>query len=156
VTLLHPGRSAEIFIGETKLGFLGEIHPLLEDEWGLERPVVFELDFDILAKHSSENIIARSYARFPAMQRDLAVIVSDEVPAEDIKNRIVEMGGELLNKVEIFDVYKGNQVTAGSKSLAFALKYQSQDRTLTDEEVSKLNFAILEAIQMEFGAEWRK
>lgn len=154
--LLHPGRSAEIFIGQTKVGFLGELHPLLEGEWELERPVVFELDFDVLAKHSSENIIARSYARFPAMQRDLAVVVSDEVSAEDIKHRIVEIGGELLNKVEIFDVYKGNQVAAGSKSLAFALKYQSQERTLTDEEVSKLNFVILEAIQKEFGAEWRK
>lgn len=154
--LLHPGRSAEIFLNKQNLGFMGEVHPEIAEEWGLERPVLFELDFGLLFEHSSEAIAAKSYPRFPAVQRDLAVVVPDEIPAEDIKKRIMELGGELLKNVEIFDVYKGQPVPPGHKSLAFAMRYQSAERTLTDEEVNDLNSHILKGIQQEFGAQWRK
>lgn len=154
--LLHPGRSAEIFIGDEQVGFMGEIYPKLDEEWGLLRPILFELDFSVLFGCASPEIIARSYPRFPAIQRDLAVVVPEEIAAGDIKQRIYELGGELLQQVEIFDLYKGDPVPSGHKSLAFTMRYQSAERTLKDEEVSALNSRILEGIQQEFGAEWRK
>ena len=154
--LLHPGRSAEIFYQGDCLGFLGEIYPRLDEELGLLQPVIFELDFALLFKHSSLDIVARSYPRFPAIQRDLAVVIPEEIPAEAIKKRVFELGGDLLKEVEIFDVYKGQPVPAGHKSLALTMRYQSVERTLKDEEVNAFNSNILAGIQQEFKAEWRK
>lgn len=155
-TLLHPGRSAEILLKGEVVGFIGEIYPQLDEEWGLQRPVLFELDFAALFRNFNPAIIAKSYPRFPGIQRDLAVVVPLEVPAEDIKKRIFELGGELLKEVEIFDVYQGQSISQGHKSLAVTMRYQSAERTLIDEEVNLLNSKILVGIQQEFGAEWRK
>lgn len=154
--LLHPGRSAEIFLNDEYLGFMGELFPQLDEELGLQRPVVFELDFALLFKHSSLDIVAKSYPRFPAIQRDLAVVVPEEIPAEGIKKRVYELGGDLLKEVEIFDVYQGESIPAGHKSLALTMRYQSVERTLKDEEVNTFNSNILLGIQQEFKAEWRK
>ena len=154
--LLHPGRSAEIYLNDKYLGFMGEIYPQLNEEWGLQQPIIFELDFSILLKHASLDIVAKSYPRFPAIQRDLAVVIPEDIPAEAIKKRVFELGGELLKEVEIFDVYKGQPVPAGHKSLALTMRYQSSERTLKDEEVNAFNSNILAGIQQEFKAEWRK
>jgi phenylalanyl-tRNA synthetase beta chain len=155
-TLLHPGRSAEIFLNDQSLGIVGEIYPQLDEEWGLQRPVLFELDFATLYRDYNPVIIAKSYPRFPAIQRDFAVVVPLELPAGNIKKKVYELGGELLKEVEIFDVYQGQPVPQGHKSLALTMRYQSEERTLKDEEVNALNSEILTAIQKEFGAEWRK
>jgi len=154
--LLHPGRSSEIFLNDEYLGFIGEIYPQLDAELGLQRPIIFELDFALMFKHSSLEIIAKSYPRFPAIQRDLAVVVPEEIPAEGIKKRVYELGGDLLKEVEIFDVYQGESIPAGHKSLALTMRYQSGERTLKDEEVNTFNSNILAGIQQEFKAEWRK
>lgn len=154
--LLHPGRSAEIFLKGESLGFLGEIYPQLDQEWDLERPILFELDFAVLFKHYDPAIIARSYPRFPGIQRDFAVVVPVGIPAENIQKRVRELGGELLAEAEIFDVYQGQNIPQGHRSLALTMRYQSAERTLTDEEVNGLNSKILTGIQQEFGAEWRK
>lgn len=154
--LLHPGRSAEVYIGSEYLGFLGEIYPGLDEEWNLEQPVLFELDFARLFNHYNPGIVAKSYPRFPAILRDLAIIAPEGVPADKIKNRVMDLGGELLKEVEIFDVYKGQPVPERYRSLALGLRYQSKERTLKDEEVNDLNSQILAAIEQEFGAEWRK
>lgn len=155
-TLLHPGRSAEIVLQGKPCGFIGEIYPQLDDEFGLQKPILFELDFASLLNNYNPTIIAKSYPRFPAIQRDLAVVVPLEVPAESIKKRVFELGGELLKEVEIFDVYQGQPVPEGHKSLALTMRYQSAERTLKDEEVNTYNSNILAGIQQEFGAEWRK
>lgn len=154
--LLHPGRSAEIILNGECLGFIGEIYPQLDEEWGLERPVLFELDFTILFKNSNSVIIGKSYPRFPAIQRDLAVVIPESIPAESIKKKVFALGGELLKEVEIFDVYQGQSIPEGHKSLALTMRYQSEERTLKDEEVNTINSNILTGIQQEFGAEWRK
>ncbi len=135
---------------------MGEIYPQLDDAWGLQRPILFELDFAALFRNFNPTIIAQSYPRFPAIQRDLAVVVPLEVPAEDIKKRVFDLGGELLKEVEIFDVYQGQPVPEGHKSLALTMRYQSAERTLKDEEVNTFNSNILAGIQQEFGAKWRK
>ncbi len=154
--LLHPGRSAEISLNGEYLGFMGELFPQLDEEMGLQRPVVFELDFALLFKYSCLDIVAKSYPRFPAIQRDLAVVVPEEIPADGIKKRVYELGGDLLKEVEIFDVYQGESIPAGYKSLALTMRYQSVERTLKDEEVNIFNSNILAGIQQEFKAEWRK
>lgn len=154
--LLHPGRSADVYLAGKCLGYLGEIHPALEKEWGLERAALFELDVQALFGETRSTVRAESIPRFPAIQRDLAVVVPQEVQAEAIIARVKKLGGELLQKAEIFDVYKGKTIPEGRKSLAFSLRYQSLERTLTDEEVNLLNSRILEGIQQEFAAEWRK
>lgn len=155
-SLLHPGRSAEIFISGESVGFLGEIYPQLDVKWDLQRPILFDLDFNTLHRNATQAIIAKSYPRFPAIQRDLAVVVPEEIPAEDIKKRVLQLGGDFLKEVEIFDVYQGSPVPSGHKSLALSMRYQSIERTLTDEEINTFNSGILAGIQQEFGAQWRK
>lgn len=155
-SLLHPGRSADIYIKNQCVGFLGEMHPSLEKEWGLERAVLFELKIAPLFEYLRQTVRARSIPRFPAIQRDLAVVVARETQAEAVMAKIRKLGGDLLQQVEIFDVYTGKPIPEDRKSLAFMLRYQSLERTLTDEEVNLLNSRILEGIQQEFAAEWRK
>ncbi|MFZ3132654.1 MAG: phenylalanine--tRNA ligase subunit beta [Desulfosporosinus sp.] len=155
-SLLHPGRSADVFIENQRIGFLGEMHPSLEKEWGLERVVLFELEFTPLFVRMRQTVRACSIPRFPAIQRDLAVVVPLETQAGAVLSEIRKLGGELLQQVEIFDVYTGKPIPDDRKSLAFMLRYQSLERTLTDEEINILNSRILEGIQQEFAAEWRK
>ncbi|ODA39777.1 phenylalanine--tRNA ligase subunit beta [Desulfosporosinus sp. BG] len=154
--LLHPGRSADIYLQNQCVGFLGEMHPSLEKEWELERVVLFELEFNPLFARMRQTVRAHSIPRFPAIQRDIAIVVASETAAEAVMSKMRKLGGELLQQVKIFDVYRGKPIPDDHKSLAFALRYQSLERTLTDEEVNLLNSRILEGIQQEFGAEWRK
>jgi len=155
-SLLHPGRSADVYLQNQCLGFLGEMHPSLEKEWGLERVVLFELEFNPLFARMRQTVRAHSIPRFPAIQRDLAIVVALETQADAVMLKMRKLGGELLQQVEIFDVYTGKPVPDDRKSLGFMLRYQSLERTLTDEEVNILNSRILEGIQQEFAAEWRK
>ena len=155
-SLLHPGRSADIFIRNQYVGFLGELHPSLEKEWELERVVLFELKLAPMLAHLRQTVRAHSIPRFPAIQRDLAVVVARETQAGAVMSKIRKLGGELLQQVELFDVYTGKPIPEDRKSLAFMLRYQSLERTLTDDEVNLLNSRILEGIQQEFAAEWRK
>lgn len=155
-SLLHPGRSADVYLQNQCVGFLGEMHPSLEKESGLERVVVFELELTPLFTQMRQTVRAHSIPRFPAIQRDLAVVVVKETSAAAVMSKIRKLGGELLKQVEIFDVYTGKPISEDRKSLAFSLRYQSLERTLTDEEVNSLNSCILEGIMQEFGAEWRK
>lgn len=154
--LLHPGRSADVFLQKRCIGFIGEIHPSLGKKWDIERAVVFELEVSPLFAGMKQTIRARSIPRFPAVLRDLAVVVSVETQASAVMSKIRKLGGDLLQQVEIFDVYTGKPIPDDRKSLAFSLRYQSLERTLTDEEVNMLSSRILEGIQQEFGAEWRK
>ena len=155
-SLLHPGRSADVYLQNQCVGFLGEMHPSLEKEWGLERVVLFELEFTSLFARMRQTVRAHSIPRFPAIQRDLAVVVALETQADAVMAKMRKLGGELLQQVEIFDVYTGKPIPDDRKSLAFMLRYQSLERTLTDEEINILNSRILEGIQQEFAAEWRK
>lgn len=155
-SLLHPGRSTELLIKEQVLGFMGEIYPGLDEEWDLQKPVLFEIDLKTLVENADPTILAKYYPRFPAIQRDLAIVIPLETPANELKQRILALGGELLKEVEVFDVYQGQSIPSGHRSLALTMRYQSGDRTLTDEEVNNLNLHILTQIQQEFGAEWRK
>jgi phenylalanyl-tRNA synthetase beta chain len=152
---LHPGRTAAVEIDGAPIGWLGEIHPLVAREWDLEAAVGFEVDAAALIGASSlgeetyEDVTA-----FPAAQQDLAVVVSTDVSAAEVRSAVLAGGGEMLRQASVFDLYEGEQVGEGRKSLGLRLVFRSSERTLTDEEVVVLRAKIVELL-CDLGGELR-
>jgi phenylalanyl-tRNA synthetase beta chain len=141
---LHPGRTASILAGdERKLGWIGEVHPLVARAWDLEGAVTaFEFDFDLLAELAPRVPRFEPLSPYPSVTQDIAVVVDDDVLAAEVEAAVHEGGGDLLERVTLFDVYRGEQVGEGKKSLALRLEFRAPDRTLTDEEVAERRAAI--------------
>jgi phenylalanyl-tRNA synthetase beta chain len=145
---LHPGRSGRVLVEGEEAGWLGEIHPLVCRAWDLEAAAGFEVDLAPLAAASPlgeetyEDVIS-----YPAVHQDVAVVVDEVVPAAEVRASVLEGGGELLRSAEVFDLYRGEQVGQGRKSLALRLTFRAADRTLTDEEVAERRRAIESAVQ---------
>ena len=161
---LHPGRSAEVLAGgrgsgsatsdPVRLGFVGEVHPLVAAEWDLERTAVFAIDVGKLAAASPPVPAFKAFASVPALRQDLAVILPDQVAAALLLERVKEAGGEVLDDVSVFDVYIGPQVGEGRRSLALALSFRGQEKTLTDQDVVPARARIVAALG-ELGGELR-
>jgi phenylalanyl-tRNA synthetase beta chain len=144
--LLHPGKTAS-----TGADVLGEIHPReLDGEWG-----AFELDLGLLFEAAGGPVTYHDVITFPAVRQDIAVAVSEEVPVGDLVASAQEAVGEELREIRVFDVYRGDQVGHGRKSVAFSVAYQASDRTLTDEDAARLRNAIVDVLAERFGAELR-
>jgi phenylalanyl-tRNA synthetase beta chain len=140
---LHPGRSARVLIGGADAGWIGEVHPLICREWDIEAAVAFEVELAALVGAASAGEERfEDVTTFPAVYQDLAVVVPDEVTAAAVRSSILAAGGELLRAVRVFDLYQGEQLQAGHKSLALRLEFRAADRTLTDEEVTASRSAI--------------
>ncbi|MGH2716816.1 MAG: phenylalanine--tRNA ligase subunit beta [Thermoleophilaceae bacterium] len=142
---LHPGRAASILgPGERKLGWLGELHPLVARDWEVPGPVAgFEIDVEAVLQLRAEcDDSYTDVTSFPSVLQDIAVVVPEEVPAAEVEQAIRAGGGELLAAVALFDLYRGEQAGAGNKSLALRLEFRAPDRTLTDEEVARRREAI--------------
>ena len=142
---LHPGRQASVVSAEgVELGWIGEIHPLVLREWELQGPASgFELDAGLLHELTAGHIATYSdVTSFPAVLQDIAVIVPDDVPAARLAEVVRAGAGELLADLRVFDLYRGEQVGEGNKSLALRLEFRAPDRTLTDEEVAERRAAI--------------
>jgi phenylalanyl-tRNA synthetase beta chain len=141
---LHPGRAASIVAADrTELGWLGELHPLVLREWELDGPVAgFELNVDTLLELAPHAPTYSDVTSFPAVLQDIAVIVPEDVPAARLAEVVRAGGGELLASLRLFDLYHGEQVGEGNKSLALRLEFRAPDRTLTDEEVGERRAAI--------------
>ncbi|MGE5819014.1 MAG: phenylalanine--tRNA ligase subunit beta [Deltaproteobacteria bacterium] len=155
VQALHPGRAAALYCGERRLGYLGEIHPDVCDELGLPRFLAFELDFDGLLQYAPRRITARPLPRFPAVERDLAVVVDRAFPSQQIISWVESLGESLIKRIEVFDQYLGSPIPEGKKSLAYKISYRADDRTLTDAEVHAVHQRIVQKIGDVFGAELR-
>lgn len=155
---LHPGRSAEITLGVELLGYLGEIHPREAMERDLSEPcVVSELDLEKLVAYGfSPRTTIEPPPRFPAIRRDLALVLDREFPAELVVKTVREAAPQLLESAAVFDVYEGGSIAQGKKSVALALTYRAKDRTLTDEEVNRVHAALVEQARMRLGAELRQ
>jgi len=152
---LHPGSAASVLAGdETELGWVGELHPLVTRAWELPGPAAgFELDLDALASVAGGTTDTyRDVTTFPAVLQDIAVVVPDGVSAAEVERAVRSGGGDLLAAVSLFDVYRGEQVAAGSRSLALRLEFRVSDRTLTDDEVSERRAAIEREVQGLGGA----
>jgi phenylalanyl-tRNA synthetase beta chain len=145
---LRPGRAARLAIGGLDAGWLGELHPLVCREWDIGPATAFQVGL-------AELVAASSYGReryedvttYPAVREDLAIVVEEEVPAARVREVVLSGGGELLRGAEVFDLYRGEQVGEGRKSIALRLEFRAPDRTLTDAEVAERRAAITEALR---------
>jgi phenylalanyl-tRNA synthetase beta chain len=153
---MHPGKTAVITKGEAVLATIGEVHPKVLGAFDIHRKVyVFEMDMAVLAKEARLIGTYQQLPKFPAMTRDLALILPDTVDALEVMETIKHRGGALLSDVKLFDVYTGGQIPEGFKSLAFSLCFRSHERTLTDEEVDAANKKILAHLEKTFEAKLR-
>ncbi|HET6999031.1 MAG TPA: phenylalanine--tRNA ligase subunit beta [Solirubrobacterales bacterium] len=147
---LHPGRAAAVLIDGVPVGWIGEIHPLVCRDWDVEAAVGFEIATAALVGAATVGEeVYEDVTTFPAVDQDLAVVVPVEVTAVAVHDAVLEGGGELLREARVFDLYEGEQLGEGRKSLALRLEFRAPDRTLTDEEVARLRDSIkaeLEAI----------
>ncbi|HDE5657631.1 phenylalanine--tRNA ligase subunit beta [Staphylococcus aureus] len=148
---LHPGRTAEILLENKVVGFIGELHPTLAADNDLKRTYVFELNFDALMAVSVGYINYQPIPRFPGMSRDIALEVDQNIPAADLLSTIHAHGGNILKDTLVFDVYQGEHLEKGKKSIAIRLNYLDTEETLTDERVSKVQ-AEIEVALIEQGA----
>ena len=153
----HPGRCAQVSVGGGVVGVMGELHLVVRDAFDLpEQPVcVLEFDLEALLTQVGEVRTMQPIPRFPSVSQDLAVVVDEDLPAQVVEEAIVEAGGRLLRRAELFDLYRGEQIPPGKKSLAYSLTYQAEDRTLTDDEVAKVQERIVRRLAEELGAELR-
>jgi phenylalanyl-tRNA synthetase beta chain len=149
-----PGRTTEVVVGEMVIGLVGEVHPRVAAEFGVDATVaMFEVDLEALLTHVPEVVHYEAVSPYPAVEEDLAVTVAEDVAAA----RVVELiaASPLVKSVRVFDVYSGDPIPAGKKSLAFAITYQSGKETLTDADVAKQRGRIVERLRRELGAEPR-
>jgi len=155
-SFLHPYRRAEIKIGEQTVGYLGELHPLTLEAYDLkERVYVLEIDLTLLDRLPRREGRAYFLPRYPFVVRDLAFIVKEEIPVALLEEVIAEAGGEILRDFHLFDLYTGEQIPPGHKSLAYSLVYQSEQHTLTEEEINASLKRILDLLRERFGVELR-
>jgi phenylalanyl-tRNA synthetase beta chain len=149
----HPGRCAEVSVEGKVIGHAGELHPKVCQAFGLPaRSSAVELDLDALIAAGPQSVEAKPFSSYPVAKEDVALIVPAEVPAADVEAALVEGAGELLESIRLFDLYTGEQIGEGSKSLAFALRFRAPDRTLTETEVAAARQAAVQVAVDRFGA----
>ncbi|MBD2090555.1 phenylalanine--tRNA ligase subunit beta [Microcoleus sp. FACHB-1515] len=157
---LHPGRTASLWIRGERLGTFGQLHPQLRQSRGLPDAIyVFELDLDVLLDAlDRDDLITpqfQPYSPYPASDRDLAFFVPTQVSVAELERVMRKAGGNLLDRVELFDEYRGANVPEGKRSLAFRLTYRASDRTLTDTDVEPVQQKVREALEEKFQVELR-
>jgi len=155
---LHPGRSAIVTLDGAAIGLIGELHPAEAMRLDLNDPcAVYELDLSSLIAYGfSPRKTFQPPPKYPAIRRDLALVMDRNFPADMVIKVIWECGASLLEGIEVFDVYEGTAVAAGKKSMALACRYRAKDRTLTDEEVNRIHAVLVEQARMRLGAELRQ
>ncbi|MBS1245710.1 MAG: pheT, partial [Chloroflexi bacterium] len=153
----HTGRAARFIVGEKEIGVFGELHPLVRQAFDLpQQPVcAAEFDLDALLDMSLGAHAYQAVSRFPAVREDIAVVVDEVITAAQVEAAIWSAGGKLLRDVRLFDLYRGEQVGAGRKSLAYRLVYQADDRTLTDDDATKIRGRIIKTLERELSATLR-
>ena len=150
----HPGRCAALKVEGEIVGYAGELHPQVVKDMGLPaRTCAMELDIDALP--FSENLPAPVLSSFPTLHQDIALVVDEELPAEKVRRTLEEGAGELLESVELFDVFRDEKLGESKKSLAFKMFFRAADRTLTDEEVNTHRLAAAELASERLGAQMR-
>ena len=149
----HPGRCAAVYAGGEYLGRFGQVHPLVAKNYGVsEELYAAELDFPAMFAHRTTELYYAPLPRFPAVMRDISLVCDDALTAGELEKCIRRAGGEYLESVEVFDVYKGANIPEGKKSISFALALRAGDQTLTDDHADEAVAAILGALAREYGA----
>ncbi|MFF2090984.1 phenylalanine--tRNA ligase subunit beta [Paenibacillus sp. NPDC058174] len=156
----HPGRTAAVVLetarGAQTIGYVGQLHPALQHDSDLADTYVLEIGLDELYEQAEFDIEYKALPRYPAMQRDIAVVLDRSVPAADLTASAWATAGELLESVRVFDVFTGEKLGTDKKSVALSLVYRHADRTLTDEEVTELHGKVVAELEQSFAAELRK
>ena len=153
---MHPGKTAFFKKGRDVIAVLGEIHPTVAANFGIGQSVyVFEMDAETLLRYRKKKATIKALPKYPASTRDLAILVDADLTTAEIERVIAKKGGSYFRGATLFDVYEGKQVGEGKKSMAFHLHFQSDDKTLTDEEVDAAFAAILQAAEEQLHAQLR-
>lgn len=157
---MHPGRTAAIVLeterGPETIGYVGQVHPALQLEHDLQDVYVLEMELAPLYDAANFDIAYKSLPRYPAMQRDIAVVLNREIEVGKLIDAVRETAGELLESVNVFDIYTGEKLGTEKKSVALSLVYRHDARTLTDEEVTELHGRVVAKLEQSFAAELRK
>lgn len=152
----HPGRCAKISAGGKTLGLIGEIHPAVGRKYGIETPVyIGELDFENVFLNIGTDVKFKELPKYPAVTRDIAMLVDKTVPVADIEEVVKKASGKLLESINLFDVYEGEQIPEGKKSVAYSAVYRALDRSLTGDEVQKVFDKVLKNLENQLGAQLR-
>ncbi len=148
---MHPGRFAEVYLGEKRIGFIGEVHPQVADKLGLNTTYVFEINLDEVISESKVKPKYEEVTKYPEITRDIAMLVDVKDEYQNIYNVIESVNSKLITTVELFDLYAGAELLVGKKSLALTITYSDKQKTLTDEEVTAVHEKVLSALT-EYGA----
>lgn len=153
----HPGRTAKVTINGKYAGTIGEIHPEVTEKFnGPDSVYIGEIEVDVLVKNVVTMPKYKSLPRFPAVTRDIAMLVKDDVLVKQIESIIKQRSGKIFEDTKLFDVYKGKQVPEGMKSVAYSITFRANDRTLTDEDVNKVMHKILDGLKNGLDAQLRE
>lgn len=156
VSFLHPGRSAEFILKGESLGVFGEVHPKVLENYGLKKKAyVAELDFDKIVENTIDNYTYKDLPKFPTMKRDFAFVMDRDVDSVELEKISKKYGKELLETFKVFDIYEGENIEEGKKSVAFSLVFRAADRTLEDDEVTEICEKIVAEIESEIKAKLR-
>ena len=149
----HPGRCAVVHVGDSELGHAGELHPKVCQAFGLPpRTAAVEIDLDLLMRHAVDVTPGPEFSTYPVAKEDVALLVDAAVTAAEVEDALREGAGDLLESIRLFDVFTGEQVGAGKKSLAFALRFRAPDRTLTEQETGAARDAAVALAAQRVGA----
>ncbi|OAZ69264.1 Phenylalanine--tRNA ligase [Bacillus siamensis] len=149
---MHPGRTANILLDGSLAGFIGQVHPAMEKELDIKETYVFELDLHALLTEETEPVVYTAIPKYPSVTRDIALVADKTVTSGQLEAVIKEAGGALLKEVTVFDVYEGEHMEEGKKSVAFSLQYVNPEQTLTEEEVTKVHENVLKALEETYQA----
>lgn len=151
----HPGRSAVLYAGDTPLGIFGELHPNVQNNYGIGvKTYAAKLNIPEMLEHAATEISYQPLPKYPATTRDLSLVCDDEIPVAQLEQAIRKAVGNILEKVTLFDVYKGQQIAQGKKSVSYSISMRSHDGTLTDEQADGAMKRVLKALKA-MGAELR-
>ena len=154
--IYHPGRTAKMIKNSKSLGVFGEIHPDIMKNYDFDKRVyIAELDFNCLFEFINLDRKYTELPRYPSIVRDIAIVVDEDITVGDIEEVINSNGRELIESIELFDIYRGNQIDSGKKSLAFSIRYRSSEKTLKDEEVNQIQKKIIDDLREKFQARLR-
>ena len=152
----HPGKTATITIKNQLAGILGEIHPDVAENYEIdERCYVAEIYLEELYKNAEQDKNYKALPKYPAVTRDIALLIDEAILVQDIEEAINKQGGNIVEGIKLFDVYKGKQIPEGKKSVAYSITYRLENKTLTDEEVNKVHDKILRTLEYKLGAQLR-
>ncbi|MEG0528039.1 MAG: phenylalanine--tRNA ligase subunit beta, partial [Longicatena sp.] len=155
----HPYRSAEVYLGKELLGFVGQLHPMLAKTYDINDTIAMEINLEILLKNKASKVKFSEVSKFPSVTRDLAFVVKEDVKVANIINSIKKNGKlgkeNIIQNVEVFDVYTGEHVEKGNKSIALSITFQSFEKTLKDTEINSIHELILETLKKDVQAELR-